>query len=206
VSFKPLPDYELEQLDDERLISYVRDARDGARLDMARRGLAILVYGYERNVKLRLRMKVPPGAVEDLAHDALVRAIGAAFDGTSVGEFRAWLNVIVDRAAVDFYRRRERRPVEQLLPSEHGGDEDVWQQEPSVESDAGAVEVQLVIDEVLATFNDTHRQVIQLHVFDGLTAAEVCGRIEGMSENNVAQIATRFRLRLRAQLEAEGAA
>jgi RNA polymerase sigma factor (sigma-70 family) len=206
VSFKPLPDYELEQLDDERLISYVRDARDSGRSDTARRGLAILVYGYERNVRLRLRMRVPAEAVEDLAHDALVRAIGAAFDGTSVGEFRAWLNVIVDRSAVDFYRRRERRPVEQVLPSEHVGEEDVWQQEPSVESDAGAVEVQLVIDEVLATFNDTHKQVIQLHVFDGLTAAEVCGRIDGMSENNVAQIATRFRLRLRTQLEAEGAA
>lgn len=206
MSFRPLPDYDLEQLDDERLIAYVRKARDAGRLDLARRGLAILVYGYERNVKLRLRMKVSTEAVEDLTHDAVVRAIGAAFDGTSVGEFRVWLNVIADRAVADFYRRRERRPVEEPLPSEHTGEEDVWRQEPGIESDAGAVEVELVIDDVLASFNDTHQRVIRLHVFDGLTAAEVCGRIEGMSENNVAQIATRFRLRLRAQLEAEGAA
>ena len=205
VSFNPIPDYELEQLDDERLIAYVRDARDAGRLDAARRGLALLVFGYERNVRLRLRMKVPAEAVEDLTHDVLVRAIGAAFDGTSVGEFRAWLNTIVERASVDFFRRRERRPLEEPLPSEHVGDEDVWRQEPGVESETGLVEVQMVVDEVLATFNETHRQVIQLHVFAGLTAAEVSGRIDGMSENNVAQIATRFRLRLRSQLEAEGA-
>lgn len=205
MSFKPLPDYDLEQLSDERLISYVRDARDSGELAVARRGLAILVYGYERNVTLRLLMKVPSEVVEDLAHDALVRAIGAAFDGRSVGEFRAWLNVIADRTVADFYRRRERRPVEQVLPSEHVGDEGVWQQEPGIESEAGAVELQMVISEVFATFSNTHRQVIQLHVFDGLTAAETCGRIDGMSENNVAQIATRFRLRLRTELETEGA-
>ena len=48
-----------------------------------------LVYGYERAVKRRLPLKVPKHAVEDLARDALVKAIAAAFDGSSVGEFRS---------------------------------------------------------------------------------------------------------------------
>ena len=160
-----------------------------------------LVCGYERDVKRRLSIKVPRHVVDDLAHDALVRAIAAAFDGSSVGEFGSWLHTIVDRTAVDFFRRAERRPKETILPSEHGGDDDLWGAEPATESEAGAVELRIVVDEVLETFNEKHRLVIELRVFGGLTAAEVCGRIDGMSEDNVAQIASRFRAKLRARLD-----
>ena len=160
-----------------------------------------LVYGYERDVKRRLSSKLPAHVVDDVAHDALVRAIAAAFDGSSVGEFRSWLHTIVDRTAVDYFRRAERRPKESILPSEHVGEEDVWGAEPSVDSDAGAVELRIIVDEVLETFNEKHRLVIELHVFGGLTAAEVCDRIEGMSVDNVAQIASRFRAKLRARLD-----
>ena len=59
VTFEPLPDHELQQLADEQLIAYIRDARDEGELAHGRRGLAILVYGYERDVKRRLSIKVP---------------------------------------------------------------------------------------------------------------------------------------------------
>ena len=133
-----------------------------------------------------------------------MRAIAAAFDGTSVGEFRSWLHTIVDRTAVDFFRRAERRPKETILPSEHAGEEDVWGAEPAIDSEAGAVELRIIVEEVLETFNEKHRLVIELHVFAGLTAGEVCDRIEGMSEDNVAQIASRFRAKLRARLDPTG--
>jgi RNA polymerase sigma factor (sigma-70 family) len=204
VTFRPLPDHELQQLGDEELISYIRDARDAGELAHGRRGLMLLVYGYERDVKRRLSIKVPKHVVDDLAHDALVRAIAAAFDGSSVGEFRSWLHTIVDRAAVDFFRRAERRPKETILPSEHAGNEDVWGAEPMVDGEAGAVELRIIVEEVLETFNEKHRLVIGLHIFGGLTAAEVCGSIDGMSEDNVAQIASRFRAKLRARLDPEG--
>jgi RNA polymerase sigma factor (sigma-70 family) len=204
VSFQPLPDHELQQLPDEQLNAYVRAARDVGELAHGRRGLMFLVYGYERDVKRRLSIKVPKHVVDDLAHDALVRAIAAAFDGSSVGEFRSWLHTIVDRTAVDFFRRAERRPTETILPSEHAGDEDVWGEEPAVEGEAGAVELRIIVAEVLDTFNEKHRLVVELHVFGGLTAAEVCGRIDGMSEDNVAQIASRFRAKLRARLDPGG--
>jgi RNA polymerase sigma factor (sigma-70 family) len=201
VTFQPRPDHELQKLSDGHLIDYIRDARDAGELVHARRGLMFLVFGYERDVKRRLSLKVPRQAVDDLAHDALVKAIAAAFDGTSVGEFRSWLHTIVDRTAVDYYRRAGRRPRETILPSEHAGEEGVWGAEPTVEGEAGAVELRIVVEEVLDTFNDKHRLVIELHVFAGLTAAEVCERMDGMSEDNVAQIASRFRARLRARLE-----
>jgi len=206
VTFKPLPDHELQQLADEQLIAYIRYGRDAGELGASRRGLMFLVYGYERDVKRRLSLKVPAHVVDDLAHDALVRAIAAAFAGTSVGEFRNWLHTIVDRTAVDFFRRAERRPKEAILPSEHEGEEGAWGAEPATDSEAGAVELRIIVEEVLETLNEEHRLVIELHVFGGLTACEVCDRIEGMREDNVAQIATRFRAKLRARLDPDGGA
>jgi RNA polymerase sigma factor (sigma-70 family) len=203
VSFSPLPDHELCRLADERLIDYIRQARDAGRPSDARRGLMLLVYGYERDVKRRVSLKLAPHLIDDVAHDALVRAIAAAFDGSSSGEFRGWLHTIVDRTIADHYRRAQRRPAETILPSEHSGPQDAWGAEPSVDSDTGAVELRIVVDELLDTFSDTHRQVIELHIFDGLQAAEVCDRIDGMSADNVAQIASRFRRRLRERLDPE---
>lgn len=166
-----------------------------------RRALMFLVYGYERDVKRRLSLRLPAHSVDDVAHDALVRAIAAAFDGTSVGEFRSWLHTIVDRSAVDYFRRAARRPKESILPSEHIGEEDVWGDEPAIDSEARAVELRIIVEEVLETFYEKHRLVIELHVFGGLTAAEVCEMIDGMSVDNVAQIASRFRGKLRARLD-----
>ena len=203
MNFQPLPDHELHQLSDDSLIAYVRDAHAASAPAAGRRALMFLVFGYERDVKRRLSLRVPKHVVDDVAHDALVRAIAAAFDGTSQGEFRSWLHTIVDRTAIDWHRKAKRRPKETLLPSEHAGAEDVWGDEPFTESAAGEVEARIVIDEVIGTFNENHRQVIELHVFGALTAAEVCDKIEGMSEDNVAQIASRFRAKLRSRLDPE---
>ena len=203
VTFHPLPDHELQQLSDDALIAYIRDAREVGDRASGRRALMFLVFGYERDVKRRLSIRVPKHVIDDVAHDALVRAIAAAFDGSSQGEFRSWLHTIVDRTGYDWHRKARRRPKETLLPSEHAGEEDVWGGEPFTESAAGEVEARIVIDEVMATFNEKHRQVIELHVFGALTAAEVCAKIEGMSEDNVAQIASRFRAKLRARLDPE---
>lgn len=201
MTFRPLPDHELSQLPDERLIGYVRDARRAGDYPAGRRALAILVYGYERDVSRRLSLRLPAHAVDDVAHDALVRAIAAAFDGSSQGEFRSWLHTIVDRAAVDWFRRQARRPQETPLPSDRTGDDRAWDEEPFVDSEAGEVELRIIIDEVMAELSEKHRLVIELQVFCGLSAADVCDRIEGMSEDNVAQIASRFRAKLRTRLE-----
>jgi RNA polymerase sigma factor (sigma-70 family) len=93
------------------------------------------------------------------------------------------------------------------LASEHAGDEEVWGEEPATESEAGAIHLRIIIDEVLQELSEKHRRVIELHVFEALPAAEVCDRIDGMTEDNVAQIASRFRTKLRTRLDTgEGAA
>lgn len=199
MTFLPLSDIELQRLSDDDLIAYVRGARDAGELAAGRRALALLVFGYERDVRRRLSLRVPAHVVEDVAHDALVRAIAAAFDGSSQGEFRSWLHTIVDRAAADHFRKAARRPKETLLPSEHG--DDLWGDEPSTDSGAGAVELGIIVQEILDDRSAEHRQVIELHVFDGWTAAETCSKIDGMSADNVAQIASRFRAKLRERLD-----
>jgi RNA polymerase sigma factor (sigma-70 family) len=206
MSFQFLSDNQLSALTDDRLIVYLREAKHAGNDGAARAALAILVFGHIDNVQRRIRLKVDSDTTaEDLAHDALVGAIKSAFDGHSVGEFHSWLNTIVKRTIANHYRARQRRPEETRLPSEHLGDSEFWATEPAVASEDGAVEVQIVTNGVLAEFNDTHRLVIELHVFAELTAREVCDRIDEMTEANVNQIASRFRKRLRERLEAEGA-
>lgn len=199
--FRAKSDHELDQLPDEKLIAYLREAAAAGDQRAAKSALALLVYGYAANVERRLSLKMPAWAAQDAAHDALVRAITSAFDGTSQGEFRSWLNTITDRTAVDWFRRRERRPDESLLPSEHEGEDEIWGEEPAVASEAGAVELQLILEEIVAELSPPHRQVIELHVLEGLPATETCERVDGMSPDNVAQIASRFRKRLREVLE-----
>lgn len=201
MSFQARSDHELQQLSDDDAIAYIRAAAAAGALAEARRGLHLLVYGYERNVRRRLSMKLPGAVVEDLTADVLVRACTAAFQGSSVGEFRSWLNAIVQRTIADYYRDLQRRPKQAALPTEHLDDDEVWTREPASFDDTSDVDLRPAIEELLATFNETHRRVIELHVFDGHPAPEVCRRLTGMSEANVAQITSRFRRRARERLQ-----
>ncbi len=99
----------------------------------------------------------PAEGIDDVAHDALVKAIAQAFRGSSHGEFRARLHRIIDGTRADWYRRAARRPREEPLPGEHAQDENLWGDEPHSNSDTGAVELRIIVDEVLAGLNDTHR-------------------------------------------------
>ena len=204
VGFRHRPDHELQQLDDEALIAYLHAACSAGEAAASRRALEILVFGHLGNAERRLAIRLPREAVQEAAHDAIVRAIASQFDGSSVGEFRAWLGTIIDRTAVDWYRRRSRRPQETILPSEHQGPDAVNRQEPGVESEAGAVELQIIVDESLAKLSEAHRQVVLLHIFEGVPAGEVCQRVEGMTPDNVAQVVSRFRKLLRTTLQDAG--
>ena len=149
VTFKPLPDHDLQQLADEQLIAYIREARDDGELAHARRGPVFLVYGYERDVKRRLSIRVPAHVVDDLAHDALVRRSPPRSTAPPSGSSAAGCTRSSTAQPWIYFRRAERRPKETILPSEHAGDDDVWGAEPQVESEAGAVELRMIVDEVL---------------------------------------------------------
>jgi RNA polymerase sigma factor (sigma-70 family) len=191
--FRPLDEAALQRLDDDALIEYMREARTNGH-PSAGHALAILVYGRWRNVERRMRMKIPAAHVEDLTGDVIADAITSAFEGTSVGEFVSWLNRITQRAIADFYRRGPGRikTADEAVP------------EPVTGPDTGEVELRDAIERVMADLRPDHQKVVDLVVFDGLSAAEAAQAVPGMTEANVHQITSRFRKALRGELEAGG--
>ena len=119
-----------------------------------------------------------------------------------MGEFRVWLNRIIDRRGIaDFHRAREDKPRVDPLPTEHQGEDDVWGEEPSDADEAGRVLVQSLSDECLEALSEAHRDVIELNVFQDLDATTTADRVNEqhpdldppMSEANVHKIVSRFR-------------
>jgi RNA polymerase sigma factor (sigma-70 family) len=204
---RSLNDDELNRLSDERLLEQIAKARSAGDLDATKRALAILVFRHYDNVERRVRIKVRAANAEDVAMEIVVSAIRSSLSGRTIGEFRAWLNRIVKRRIADYHRRPgvEMAP----LPEEHDDDEEIWGRELAVGDPTGEVDVQSVIDQALASLGDSHRTVVELYVFEDLNAAETAAKVNAatpgldppMTENNVQQIASRFRAELRRLLE-----
>ena len=192
--FRPLNESELLDLDDDALIEYMRRAR-AASHGSAALALHVMVYGHWATVQRRVALKLPAAYVEDLTGDIIVDAIASAFDGTSVGQFRAWLRTITDRAVADFYRRGAGQVKTDELSAAG---------EPAAPSAEGLVEIRDAIERVMSGLRDDHRRVIESFVFEGRPAADAAGEVPGMTEANVHQIASRFRKALARELDADG--
>ena len=191
--FRPLDEAELERLDDDALIDYMRRAR-AAGHPSAGLALAIMVFGRWSIVERRVRMKVPEAHVEDLTGDIVVDAIASSFDGTSVGQFVRWLDTITRRAIADFHGRRR----------DSSSSEQVSEVEPAAASEEGVVEILDAVERVMARLGEDHRRVIEMVIFADRTAADAVRAVPGMTEGNVHQIVSRFRQALRGELDAGG--
>lgn len=205
--FRRLRDHELDRLSDEELIAYLRAAREQGTNADATLALRILVFGYHGILERRARMKVPRERAEDVAAEALVSAVAGEFRGESIGEFRSWLNTIVDRRVADFHRRK-RLDEQPLDPDDEQGN---GSSVPSQSDATGAIETRAVIDSVLLGLSDVHRYVVERNVLDGCSARETAAETveafewmdQPMSESNIHQIASRFRRDLRRALEGD---
>ncbi len=206
-NLEPRNDDELSRLSDEQLLERVARARAQGQSD---RALAIIVFRYYDDIVRRVRLKVPPADVEDVAQNAVVSAIRSRLDGKSIGEFRTWLNRIVSRRIADYHRKPSVDTTE--LPDEHLDDEGVWGEVPSEEDETGALEVQEIIDIARDELSDRHRRVVNLFIFEDDTGQGTVDKVNAefsdedppMSVDNVAQIVKRFRERVRELLaEAE---
>ena len=213
MSFRPRPEHELDRLSDEELIAYIVAARDAGDFDAARTGLGILAWRRFGDVRSRARMKVPDPDVDDVAQEAMTSAVQAAFDGESMGEFVNLLHTITDRRIADYHRKREGKPANVPLPEEHEEAEEIWGDGATSEDFTGKVDLQSVINQALDELNPVHREVVELVVFERYTAKETAEKVNmseempnpPMTEDNVHQIAKRFRDRLRELLrEARG--
>lgn len=196
--FRERSEHELALLTDDELIAYLRRARAAGSTAAARLALQLLVFGYWDALVARAALKVPRAAAEDMAATALESAIKSAFDGVSVGELRSWLHTILARRIAEHYRSKEGRPRLVALISEHPEDEAVWGFEPSVDpADGTVVDVRRAVATAYAELSEGHRAVVDLYVLSEYSAAEAAAGT-GEGENNVHQIGSRFRKRVRA--------
>lgn len=187
--FTPRHEHELETLDDDVLVSHMREARDAGDRPQAVLALQILVFGHWDNVRRRVLLKVPAPDVEDVTGDVIASAIRSAFDGTSVGEFVSWLSRITARRIADFHRDR----AQDLRPRSIDGPDELVVAD---HRQNGYVETVAVIEAVFAELAPAHQRIVERFVFEDLPAREV-GMLLGESEDNVYQVAKRFRVRLR---------
>jgi RNA polymerase sigma factor (sigma-70 family) len=209
-SFRRLNDAQLDRLTDDELIAYLRDARAHEDVEAATLALQMLVYGYIDTVAYRVALNLrdsPDHVVEEITGRVVVSAITSAFRGESVGEFRSFMNRIIERRIADYLRTKRVREVP--LAEEHQDEPDVRGATVEAPDETGEVLVQALIDQALAELSEVHRAVVELHVFCAASAKETAEVVTRhfpdlqppMGENNVHQIGSRFRRRMRDLLE-----
>ena len=196
--FRPLSSPELDALDDERLIAYIRAAHGAGQPAYSQQALGVLVYSRWHNVERRVAMKVPPADVEDVTGEIVTAAFESAFDGTSVGEFVKWLNTITQRRIADYHRRG--RGKFKTVPIGPADDDRPTAVDPADPGYGDYVELVDVIDGILAGLSPDHRTVVELVVFQARSAREAADAVPGMTEANAYQVVSRFRRDLRAAL------
>jgi hypothetical protein len=107
-SFRRLNDIELDRLSDEKLIDYIRAARAAKEMAAMNEAIQIFAYRHRGTVLNRMRAKLrdrPDSDIEATTDLVIGGAMFAAFEGESVGEFKALLNRIFARRVADYFRR-----------------------------------------------------------------------------------------------------
>jgi len=207
LDFRRKTEHELDLLDDDALIAYIAAARAAGDHDAARAALGLLANRRLPDLIRRISMKAPASDVEDLAMETLASALRSTFDGEHTGEFVNWLNTICDRRVADFHRKP--RLEQEPLPEEHEEAEEIWGEGATSSDFSDAADVRAVIEQLLAELSEAHRRVVELYVFEGYSAKQTADQVNmespdlnpQMTEDNVHQIAKRFRDELRGRLD-----
>jgi hypothetical protein len=207
--YRRLTETALTLLGDEGLVAHIAVAREAGDADGAKAAAGHLAWGFEEIIRVKVRMKVPSGAVDDVVGEVLLSVLGASFDGKILGQFRAFLNTIIKYRIADFHRAEERRPDQDPLPSGYQGDEEVWGTEPAVGDSADIIALLDAIERVIATRNELHQRIIRLYGPDpfgeALSGAGAVERLaaegEIVSVDNVQQVWRRFKVDLAKDLD-----
>ncbi|MEJ7786401.1 MAG: sigma-70 family RNA polymerase sigma factor [Solirubrobacteraceae bacterium] len=162
--------------------------------------LSVLIFGYLDIVTRRVALKVPTADVDDVAHEVILSAIRSAFAGESIGEFRAWLNRITARRIADYHRKLEGKPKTVPLLTGEEEDDAGWGEVPSADFEGDSVDAERAIESAYNALSDAHKRIVDGNVFEDRPAPEVAGE-EGTSPDNVHQVVSRFRRRVRELLE-----
>ena len=202
---------ELNRLNDEELLRYVVAARRAGRDNQANTALGIFVFRrYDDLVRHALTSAPSREDAEDLAQQAIADAVRATFNGSVPGEAYNFVFTILKRRIADFHEKRNRGGGPALPLPEDLDDEESGGRSLAIEEDfAAAVDARDVVERAKASLSAAHQRVVDLYLQAEYDAQEVAKRVneefpdlrKPMTDANVHQIATRFRRRLRDQLE-----
>jgi RNA polymerase sigma-70 factor (ECF subfamily) len=110
-----------------------------------------------------------PADAEDVAQDALVKALGAIDTCREPGRFLPWLLSIVRNEGRNWLAKRKHRDVPAEDIAEAAGPDDA------------PLSTRDWLRQALATLNETQREVVLLHDLEGLTHGEIAASL-GCSE------------------------
>lgn len=212
MTFRELNESQLDQLSDDELISYVARARDAGNMEAARSGLCIFAFRrFDDLVRFAL-VRVPTKQdAEDLALQTLENVFEATFNGRLAGEATKFIFRILRRRIADFHEQRKRRGGGDLpLPEERDESEGRGRDAARVDDFTDAVDVKDVVERAAARLKESHQLVVDLYILSGFNAKETAEKVNTalpdldrpMTDENVHQVAKRFRDALRDELDA----
>lgn len=200
-------------------------AREAGDVEEMRDTAARFVYGRYGQLVAFARVRLPDGHVaEDVVGDAILSALDSlgperpGFAGSEPGELGAWLFQILKRRIVDYFRREERQIKGTSLDADSRDEGDgpgAAPPEPRALTADPAAEVPIhdAHDRVVEGLSSAHRKVINLWWRERLPASEIIERLREQAEpgvdaaltvDNVHQIISRYRAKMRKILEVEG--
>lgn len=216
-----LTDAELFALEDHELVAYIAKAKQAGNRDRAVAATHILLHKHEGRMRQRVALRLPEHlwhhapTVADWVLERVTRsALKLPLEGESIGEWVRWWTRAINRQVISFWRSRQGQALEAEveLPEEHEGDEsEVRRRRPNKLGEAFDVDAQLsalVRDQLIARVldgieNRKHVAIIEAAIFENLPSKEVARRFE-TSADNVDQIKSRFKARLRQEFQDQG--
>jgi RNA polymerase sigma factor (sigma-70 family) len=213
-SFRKLNDIELDALSDEKLIEYIRSAR--ANGETTAMTVAIQIFAYrQRDIvlnRVRVKLRDRPDSDIDATTDLIVGgAMFAAFEGESVGEFKALVNRIFQRRIADYFRRTSGTVRYAPLANEvDPDDEEVHGEVLTAEEELSFIWGADLVNQALDELSKPHRAVVRHRLFEGYSSQETVELVNNhfsgeldtpMTTSNVDQIVSRFRRRVRDLLD-----
>lgn len=143
---------------------------------------------------------------EDLAQEVFLRVYRSRKEYHPRAKFSTWLFTIANNLALNFFRRRQRKPTVQLEVNESGplgprpSENMVYDRSPSPDERLDHQELAAVIQKALTHLNERQRMAVMLNKFEDMSYQEIADVMQ-VSTKAVKSLLSRARSQLRVLLK-----